>query len=141
MTYPKQYLYKRIVEAKLFIDEHFRENIDVSQIAAEANYSKYHFIRLFKDSFGDTPRQYLIKKRLDYAKKLLQHEISVTSTCLESGFTSLGYFSTLFKNTVGISPSSYAEAHRNRRKEIKQQPAKFIPGCYIKKSNFQEADE
>lgn len=141
MTYPKQYLYKRIVEAKLFIDEHLRENIDVDQIAAEANYSKFHFIRLFNYSFGYTPRQYLIQKRLDHAKKLLQYDRSVTTTCLESGFTSLGYFSTLFKKTVGLSPSSYAEAHRNRRKEIKQQPAKFIPGCYLEKSNFQEADE
>jgi len=130
-----------MVEAKLFIDEHFRKDIDVDQISAEANYSKFHFIRLFEDSFGDTPRQYLIKKRLDYAKKLLQHDISVTSTCLESGFSSLGYFSTLFKKTVGISPSLYAEVHRYRRKEIKRQPAKFIPGCYLEKSNSQEADE
>ncbi len=140
MSYPKQYLYKRIAEAKFFIDKHFQDSIDVNRIAKEAKYSKFHFIRLFKSSFGYTPRQYLIKKRLEYAKEALQNNKSVTSACLDAGFTSVGSFSTLFKNTVGISPSMYADAYYTRRKKIKQQPARFIPRCYLKKSNFQEAN-
>lgn len=140
MSYTKQYLYKRIVKAKIFIDEHFQDDIDVSRIAKEAKYSKFHFTRLFKNSFGYTPRQYLIKQRLDYAKKALQNNKSVTSACLDAGFTSVGYFSTLFKDTVGLPPSMYAEEYSARREKIKQQPTKFISGCYLKKSNFQEAN-
>ena len=46
--FPKIYLYRRVVQAKLFIDGHFDENIELDNIAEEACFSKFHFIRLFK---------------------------------------------------------------------------------------------
>ena len=49
---PKIYLYRRIVQAKLFIDSNFAENIDAREIAGEACYSKFHFIRTFKSIYG-----------------------------------------------------------------------------------------
>ena len=48
MEYPKLYLYRRIVQAKLFIDSHYAGDIDLEQIADEAYFSKFHFCRLFK---------------------------------------------------------------------------------------------
>ncbi len=46
LLYPKIYLYRRIVQAKLFIDDNYFENIDLNNIADEAYFSKFHFIRL-----------------------------------------------------------------------------------------------
>jgi AraC-like DNA-binding protein len=51
-AYPKAYLYRRIVKAKLFIDAHFAEPIDVDAISNKAAFSKFHFIRLFKQVYG-----------------------------------------------------------------------------------------
>src|SRR5919112_983376 len=87
--YPRIYLYKRIVQAKLFIDGHYSDRIDLSNIADEAYFSKFHFIRLFKTIYGSTPHQYLIKVRIENAKELLQKDMSVTDTCFDVGFDSV----------------------------------------------------
>ena len=73
--YPKIYLYKRIVQAKLFIDANFSERIDLGNIADEAYFSKFHFIRLFKISYGYTPHQYLTRVRIENAKLFLSKRI------------------------------------------------------------------
>src|SRR6185295_2134850 len=95
--YPKFYLYKRIVQTKLFIDSHFAEKIDLNDIADEAYFSKFHFIRLFKNIYGKTPHQYLIKVRIERAKGFLQKNHSVTEVCFMVGFESLSSFTGLFK--------------------------------------------
>ena len=140
MTYPKAYLYQRIVQAKVFIDENFRNDINVDDISEEARFSKFHFIRLFKRAYGLSPRQYLIRKRIEFARKNLLKNSSVTATCFGSGFSSLGTFSTLFKRKTGLSPSQYKELHNNKAIDLKSKPQKYIPGCYLKKSNYEELE-
>ena len=54
-TYPRSYLYRRIVLAKLYIDANYAENINLDLVAGEAHFSKYHFIRLFKQAYSKTP--------------------------------------------------------------------------------------
>lgn len=65
--YPKIYLYRRLVQAKLFIDTHYADNIDLGNIPDEAYFSKFHFIRQFKDIYRKTPHQYLIFVRIEKA--------------------------------------------------------------------------
>src|ERR1043166_8607079 len=81
MSYPKVYLYRRIVQAKLYIDSHFAEPLDLDNIADEAFFSKFHFIRLFSKSYGRTPHQYLTFVRIRQAKVLLKKGASVSDTC------------------------------------------------------------
>ena len=144
-NYPKVYLYKRIVQAKLFIDNHFGEAIDLDNIADEAYFSKYHFMRLFKTIYGKTPHQYLTSVRIQRAKELLQKELSVTETCLSVGFDSVSSFSGLFRRYTYMSPSEYQHRSRARREQIQKAPLQFIPNCFAEhhgwteKSNFQEA--
>jgi|SRR5579862_4869960 len=132
--YPKVYLYRRIVQAKIFIDKRYAERIDVSNIAGEACFSEYHFIRLFKRAYGDTPHQYLTRVRIERAKALLGDGLSVTAVCFTVGFESLGSFSTLFRKLVGHSPVSYRSAYQSRRREMLAAPLNFVPGCYISDS-------
>lgn len=141
MSYTKLYLYKRIVRAKTFIDGNFQDDIDVSNIADEANYSKFHFIRLFKKAYGHTPRQYLIIKRIEFAKKMLESEPSVKSVCFDSGFSSVGTFSTLFKDRTGKTPSDYTREFVNRQELMRVGPERFIPACHLINSNSQERKE
>ena len=142
--YPKIYLYKRIVQAKLFIDHHYGDSIDLSNIADEAYFSKFHFIRLFKTIYGSTPHQYLIKVRIENAKELLQKDMSVTETCFDVGFDSVSSFSGLFKRYTKLSPSDYQQQYQKRQQQIKIAPLAFIPNCFAEqkgwteKSNFKE---
>src|SRR5215831_10079579 len=96
-SYPKMYMYRRIVQAKLFIDGHYSEPLDLSAIADEAYFSKFHFIRLFKTAYGRTPHHYLIKVRIDHAQELLAKDVSVGEVSVMVGFESSTSFAALFK--------------------------------------------
>lgn len=135
-NYPKIYLYKRIVKAKLFIDGHFSENTDVDNIADEACFSKFHFIRLFKNIYGKTPHQYLIEVRINNAKKLLEQNNPVLKTCYSSGFESVSAFNALFKKLVHKTPSAYQQLYRQRQQAIKQKPLQFIPNCFAEQKGW-----
>lgn len=128
--YPKAYLYRRIVQAKLFIDAHYTEAIDGDLISGEAAFSKFHFIRLFKQVYGATPRAYLSNLRLDRAQQLLDEGASVTDACWAVGFESLTTFSRAFKRRTGSSPSVYRRERAERASHISAQPMEHIPTCY-----------
>ncbi len=143
-TYPKVYLYKRVVHAKLYMDAHFSEAIDLDNISDEASFSKFHFIRLFKSIYGKTPHQYLTRVRIEHAKSWLQKGISARETCFRVGFDSVSSFTGLFKKHVRLSPSVYQEQHKQRQARIRNAPLQFIPNCFAEqkgwtqKRNFEE---
>lgn len=128
--YPKVYLYRRIVQAKLFIDTNYADKIDLNNIADEACFSKFHFIRLFAAIYGHTPHQYLKQVRIEKAKELLQKGSSVSEAGHAVGFDSLSSFSGLFTKTVGSSPSQYLKQQQQVRKKKSEHPLSFVPGCY-----------
>lgn len=128
--YPKIYLYRRIVQAKLFIDQHFAERIDLDNIADEAYFSKYHFMRLFKKIYGKAPHQYLIAVRIEKSRLLLRAGTSVSDACAAVGFESLTSFSGLFKRMVGLSPSAFLAKQRQIRSQMKASPLRFVPSCF-----------
>jgi AraC-like DNA-binding protein len=113
---------QRLCRARKFIDDYYDLPLPLAEISKQAYLSRYHFLRLFRDTFNTTPHQYLIQRRIERAKQLLScAELSVTEVCFEVGFQSLGSFSTLFRQRVGHSPVSYrARAFAARRR---------IPGC------------
>ena len=136
--YPKIYLYKRIVQAKLFIDDNYHEPIDLTNIADEAYFSKFHFIRLFTIIYGKTPHQYLISVRVDQAMKLLRSDMPVSSVCYAVGFESVSSFSALFRKIVGVAPSTYLFHQQQTKAQILKTPLNFIPGCFAEKNHWKE---
>ena len=145
-NYPKIYLYRRIVQAKLFIDEHYSEEIDLANISDEAHFSKFHFIRLFKNIYGFTPHQYLTYVRIEKAKIFLADNMSVADTCSSVGFSSISSFTGLFRKHTGQSPSEFQRLALARKRDIALAPLNFIPNCFAesngwkKNSNFQEVN-
>lgn len=134
--YPDFFLYRRLVLAKLFIDAHYGEKINIDNIADEAYCSKFHFIRLFKKTYGNTPHQYLIQVRIDRAKQLLKKDLPVSDACFGVGFESISSFKALFKKVVGLTPTAYRDQHRALTEAILKQPTRYIPGCFVEKSGL-----
>jgi AraC-like DNA-binding protein len=108
------------------IDRDYAEGLDLDAMAREAGYSKYHFARTFVEAYGETPRAYLTRRRVERAKSLLRTaNLSVTEVCLLVGFESLGSFSSLFRRLVGQSPSAY------RASSLAAGGPPPIPGCVV----------
>lgn len=124
-------MYKRIVDAKLYMDNYYHEKIDLNNISNEANFSKYHFLRLFKAAFGTSPRQYLIEVRILAAKKLLREKNSVQDTCFKVGFESVPSFITLFKKRENLTPKEFLEQHMKIEKTKEERPLSLIPNCFV----------
>lgn len=134
--YPKIFLYRRLVQAKLFIDANYANNIDLDNIADEAYLSKFHFIRQFKNIYGKTPHQYLIYVRAEKAKELLKAGNSVSDVCYAVGFESLGSFSSLFKRIHNVTPITYLKQQQALRKEMELSPLRFVPACFAEKNGW-----
>ena len=125
-------VYRRIVDAKLFIDQNFHESIDLHSISRKACISRYHFHRLFTRVYNRTPHQYLTRKRIDQACELLESKkLSITEICNSVGFESMGSFSVLFKKETGYVPSVYRNIAWMKKEKTKTSPKSFIPHCFL----------
>jgi AraC family transcriptional regulator len=102
----REELYKRVLRGRDFLLSSLSERTSLAAAARAACLSPYHFLRVFSEAFGQTPHQYFTQQRLARAWLLLARgNHSVTEVCLESGFQSLGSFSSLFRKHFGVSPS------------------------------------
>jgi AraC-like DNA-binding protein len=142
--YRKDYLYKRIVKAKMYIDENFAEKLDLSAIADRASFSKYHFFRLFKEIYGVTPFTYLTALRIEKSKNLLAKDLTIFEVANLIGFESPTSFSAVFKKITKVSPSDYRLQVKRQRLQKKETPFSLIPNCFaynwgwLKNSNIEE---
>lgn len=108
----KKELLRRLTLAKQYMDETFLQERSIAEIAAYCNLSEFHFFRSFRQAFGITPYQYLLNKRLEFARGMIalqQH--SLTGVALHCGFPDLFTFSKAFKRKYGQAPSHYTAWH------------------------------
>lgn len=105
-----------VIFIRNYIETNFEENLILDYLTQMQPVSKYHLLRLFKKYYGQTPRQYLIDKRIEKAKVYLENGMSVTETCFAVGFESLGSFSALFKTKTGKTPSTFRKEQLSRSK-------------------------
>ena len=121
-------VYRRLCRARNFMDDCYDLPLDLDRISREACFSRYHFIRLFRQAFEQTPHQYLTQRRIQRAKELLtSSRMTVTDVCFEVGFQSLGSFSSLFHKCVGRPPIAY----RARVFIHRTQPHQRVPFCFL----------
>lgn len=111
----KEYIQK-FNELMDYIDEHYTENLNMTEIAERVGFSKYHFSRLFKQYTNFTFCDYITNCRIRAAQELLaKPDFSITEIALQSGFPSISTFNRLFKQQMGCTPSEYRlknmEAH------------------------------
>lgn len=91
-----------------YINAHCTEDLSLDELANEAGFSKYHFARLFKEITGTTCHNYLLGRRLLFAKTLLaDFSLPITEVAMRSGFNSLATFNRIFKFQIGCTPSEF----------------------------------
>lgn len=124
---PSPPLARHLLRVRDLMDRAYAADLDIPALARSAHVSQAHFSREFRATFGETPYQYLLSRRMERAKALLRAgDLSVTEVCHTVGFTSLGSFSSQFRRFVGESPSDYRA--RTRPDELAG-----LPGCLVKR--------
>jgi AraC family transcriptional regulator len=91
-----------------YIEDHLGAGLTLEQLAAAAHLSAYHFARQFKAATGLPPHQYVIVRRVERAKQLLQGgDLSLAEVASEAGFSDQSQFSHHFKRLVGVTPGQF----------------------------------
>ena len=99
--------------ARRYIDNHFKENLTLDQLAEMLHINKYHLSHTFREEFHTSPISYLISRRVAESRFLLRetdHPLTLIAQML--GFSSLSYFSQCFRRVEGISPMEYRKRNR-----------------------------
>ncbi len=97
-------------KAQRYMQEHYAEDLQLTDLAQVAHLSKSYFIRAFRHHVGMSPYAYLIQVRLNRAKALLESGLPTTSVAQETGFFDQSHFSHTFKRFMGIPPARYQQA-------------------------------
>lgn len=100
----------KLRRVKEFINESLEEDLSLSDIAAVAELSQFHFSRSFRKSTGFTPQQYLTQQRIELAKQLLENEdLPIVEISLRTGFKNQSHFTTLFRKYTKFTPKLWRE--------------------------------
>ena len=103
---------RHLLRARDLMDARYREPLDVDTLARAARLSPAHFSRRFRLTFGETPHQYLLTRRLERAAALLRNtDRSIAEICFDVGLRSVGSFTTSFGRAYGLSPAAYRASH------------------------------
>lgn len=115
---------RRATRAALWIEAHAADPVDLDGAAAQAGLSSFHFLRVFSRVFGLTPHQYLIRRRLGHAARLLADDaMPVTELALQVGFGDLSNFVRSFGQAAGMSPSQFRRLARGERRALRDRLA------------------
>jgi len=103
----------KLQQVREYIHEHLHQDLKLIDLAAIAQMSPYHFLRLFKQSLGVTPHQFILQRRIEKAKYLLQHsELSLAAIATEVGFCDQSHLTRYFKRMVGMTPKQLWQARK-----------------------------
>lgn len=111
---------RRIDKVVNYILSHMNEELNLAVLARIANYSPFHFQRLFKELIGESPKQFIIRMRLENAAFLIithRHK-SIGEIAENSGFSSVSTFARAFKNYFGVTAQQLRELPRSEQFSI-----------------------
>jgi AraC-like DNA-binding protein len=121
-----------LVRARDYLAANFHQRISLAAAAALAGLSPFYFRRLFAQAFSETPHEFLTRLRIDHAKKLLlAGNHTVTDICFDTGYESLGSFSTRFHSLTGLSPAAFRrESRLVFGASGRNWPLYYMPACF-----------
>lgn len=99
---------RQCAAVKRYIDLHFKEALTLDQLAEDAHMNKYYLSHAFKREYGISPISYMTQKRIEESKYLLaETDLSMSQISQLLGFSSLSYFSQVFRRTQFVTPMEY----------------------------------
>jgi AraC-like DNA-binding protein len=101
---------KKTLLFRNFLEEDNLEKFSLEATAGKFGLNKYKFLRLFKNETGLTPNNYIILKRIEKSKILLQTQDDLLGVAIESGFYDATHFGKHFKKVTGVTPAAYRHA-------------------------------
>lgn len=102
---------QKLKQAVDYIQEHLAHEISLNELANELGISRYYFCRLFKQSTGLSPYQYVIQQRVERAKKLLQQgKMNLAEIAIACGFTHQSHLNHHFKRFSGVTPKTFLKS-------------------------------
>jgi len=105
---------RQCAAVKRYIDLHFKESLTLDQLAEDAHMNKYYLSHAFKQEYGTSPINYMITKRIEESKYLLaETDLSLSQIAQLLGFSSLSYFSQVFRRTQSVSAMEYRQNTKN----------------------------
>ena len=105
---------RQCATVKRYIDLHFKEPLTLEQLSEEAHMSKYYLSHAFKQEYGVSPINYMISRRIEESKYLLSEtDLSMSQIAQLLGFSSLSYFSQVFRKSQDISPMEFRQNSKN----------------------------
>lgn len=94
------------IDLTQMMEENFKQNLTLEEFAYKAGRSLASFKRDFQKVYNTSPHQWLLSKRLDYARNLIEKTgVKIADACYDSGFESVAHFSRAFKSRYGVMPS------------------------------------
>ena len=103
-----------LMPALNYIDNNFRNDFSVAVLAEISGVSQQYLCRIFKQTMNLRPNEYITRRRLIEAKKLLsESDIPVSDVAAQSGFSDTGYFCTVFRRYESITPVEYRKIYKN----------------------------
>jgi len=94
-----------------FIEENLQRNLSLEELASQVSYSRGHFLKMFRMATGTSPHQYLVQRRVERAKALLDAgKLPLAEIAMTCGFSSQSHFSAEFRRRVGVSPARFRRA-------------------------------
>lgn len=90
-----------------YILEHIHEHITIESLSQKAHMSKPSLFRSFKEELGISPMEYVIRARINNAKRVLQYTRNIKEACYASGFNNMNYFVRMFRRQEGMTPGAY----------------------------------
>jgi len=91
-----------------FILAHLSQDLSLTDLARQAGFSPYHFARLFRQTTGESPHQFVLRQRIEHAQHLLKNaDMPLAHVALESGFASQSHLTQVFKRHLGLTPAAY----------------------------------
>jgi len=92
-----------------YMEEHLQDKLSMDELARETDYSRAHFLRMFRAATGKTPHQYLTERRIERAKSMLLEakKISLIDVAARCGFSSQSHLTRVFRKQVGATPTEF----------------------------------
>ena len=107
---------RQLLQVTDYINDCLTLTIKVQDLAKLIGISRFHFSRLFKQTTGMSPHQYVMQQRIELAKQLLKQDLSIADIALECGFNSHSHLGKYFRAMTGMTPKTYRQGCINRAK-------------------------